>query len=213
MLGAVIDAIEAGSEDSCSNHGVQETVVKISGTIPLEKSLGSWDEFSFSFGIGAQGLPKDVKGVEDGGGSPSCSHGNAHVHTDGIGKKGLKKLPCFVVDELVRKEAEDPDGVTFPEGPESLLLGHGGDAVTDGGVILVDFASLEEFLGGLESQFDDLDGVGGGENGCNSRSLSYFSDVHLIFYGEINPIQLIRSFLTKTKPSPHTFIYPPFLFL
>ena len=41
VLGAVVDAIEAGSEDSCPNHGVQETVVKISGTIPLEKSLGS----------------------------------------------------------------------------------------------------------------------------------------------------------------------------
>ena len=41
MLGAVVDAIETGSEDSCSNHGVQETVVKISGTMALEKCLGS----------------------------------------------------------------------------------------------------------------------------------------------------------------------------
>ena len=60
-------------------------------------------------------------------------------------------MPCFVVYELVRKEAEDADGVAFPEGPESLLLGHGSDAVADGGIVLVDFAGLEEFLGGLQS--------------------------------------------------------------
>ena len=93
-------------------------------------------------------------------------------------------MPCFVVDELVRKEAEEADGVAFPEGPESLLLGHGGNAVAYGGVVLVDFTGLEEFLGGLESQFDDFDGVGGGENGGDGSNLSYFSDVHLIFMGK-----------------------------
>ena len=70
----------------------------------------------------------------------------------------------FVVDELVGEEAEDANGVSFPEGFESLFFRHGGNAVAHGGIILFDFACVEEFVCGLQSQFDDFDGVGGSKD-------------------------------------------------
>ena len=49
----------------------------------------------------------------------------------------------FVVDELIGEKSEYSYGIAFPEGSESFFFNHGGDAVSNGGVILFDPASGE----------------------------------------------------------------------
>lgn len=159
-----------------SNDGNTDSVVKTTNTgggNSLLQAVGKAVELLLSrSNIGGETCTGVVKGVDDGEGSSSSKTSRGHVDGKELGKLGV--LVCLgkeALNSVFECEVESLGGevtdnvgeVSTPEGSDSLLLGHAGEAVDDAGVT-GDLPGDNLRIGvlGLDEELDTLDGGGAG---------------------------------------------------